>query len=118
MKIIMKEEQLSSINDLVNFIQGSQKIVYAILANKKDKYLWVQSILIKFEYYTLNKSDKGIVQRYIQKITDYSRQQLSRLINQHKKSGYVGNNVDNGRRFELRYTKDDVQALVAIDLQR
>jgi transposase InsO family protein len=115
MEIIMKEEQLSSINDLANFIKGSQKIVYAILANKQDKYLWVQSILIKFEYYTLNKSDKGIVQRYIQKITDYSRQQLSRLINQHKKSGYIGNNIKNGRRFELRYTKDDVQALVAID---
>jgi len=115
MQIIMSTEQLNSINDLVNFINGSQKVAYAVLANKEDKYLWIESILIKFTYHTLNRHDKGIVGEYIQKITGYSRQQLSRLIKQYKNVGHIIQKRVLINNFVTKYTKDDTAALVAID---
>lgn len=115
MKIIMSTEQLSSITDLTNFINGSQKVAYEVLASKKDKYLWIESILIKFTYHKLSKHDKGIVGEYIQKVSGYSRQQLCRLINQYKKSGHITHKSSTSNNFAAKYTKDDIMALVAID---
>ena len=111
----MSTEQLTSINDLANFINGSQKAAFSVPGNKQAKYLLVQSVLVKFTYATQNKANKGVIGAYIQKITGYSRQQLTRLISQYKKTGRViyQPRVING--FEKKYTKEDVLALAVID---
>jgi hypothetical protein len=117
MKIIMSTEKLTSINDLVKFIHGTQKVAFTVSKTKQDKYLWVQSVLIKFGYYKLNRHDKSIVGQYIQIITGYSRQQLARLINQYKKTGRIFYNRSATNGFATKYTMSDVLALVAVDEQ-
>lgn len=111
----MRTEQLNSINDLERFANGSQKVAFAVLGNKQEKYKWIQLNLLKFNYYSLKKKDKGIVVQYVQKITGYSRQQVTRLINQLKKTGKISYSHKETSRFEIKYTKADALALVAID---
>ncbi len=115
MKIIMSTEQLTSINDLVKFADGSQKVAFAVIGNKQEKYKWIQATLLKFKYSSLGKNEKGIVVQYMQKITKYSRQQITRLINQLKNTGRISYNHKKTSGFEIKYTKDDALALVAID---
>ncbi len=89
MKAIMTIENLTTIEALENFIQGNQAIAFTVLGDKNERYRFIQKTLIKFRYITLSKLDKGVVNRYIRKVTGYSRQQLTRLIKQHKDAGSI-----------------------------
>ena len=115
MKIIMSIKQLSSIDDLRTFIKGSPKVSFAILGSKQEKYEWVQTTLIQFRYMRLNKADKGIVRQHMEKITGYSRQQLTRLIANYKTSGCILYKPRARKGFKRKYTRKDILALVAID---
>jgi hypothetical protein len=115
MKIIMSTEQLNSINDLERFADGVQKAAFAILGSKQEKYKWIQTNLIKFNYYSLNKNSKGIVVQYLHKITGYSRQQITRLIKQYKKTGKIFYHHKSTAGFQIKYLKEDALSLVAID---
>jgi hypothetical protein len=93
MKAIMNIENLKAIEELDNFIQGNQAVVFTVLGDKNERYKFIQKILIKFRYLTLKKADKGIVNCYLRKITGYSRQQLTRWIKQYK-GGFVSHPLD------------------------
>ncbi|WP_430521175.1 hypothetical protein, partial [Aliivibrio sp.] len=80
MKAIMNIENLKNIEDLEQFIQGNQVVAFTVLGDKNERYKFIQKTLVKFRYLTLKKPEKGIVNRYLRKISGYSRQQLTRLI--------------------------------------
>ncbi|MFT5760578.1 MAG: DNA transposition AAA+ family ATPase, partial [Alteromonadaceae bacterium] len=88
-KAIMSIENLNTIKDLEHFIQSNETEVLPVLGDKQERYRFIQKILVKFGYITLNKVEKGIVNRYIRTVSGYSRQQLTRLIKQYKDKGYI-----------------------------
>ena len=71
MKTIMNIENLKTIEDLDNFIQVNQAIAFTVLGDKSDRYKFIQKTLIRFRYITLKKSDKGVVNSYLRKVTGY-----------------------------------------------
>lgn len=111
----MSTEQLASISDLSNFLNGSQKVAFAVPGNKQEKYARIETVLVKFNYPRLSRHDKGIVWRYIQKISKYSRQQITRLISQYIKTNRITYKHSTVNDFTIKYTKDDALALVLID---
>ena len=76
----MKLDDLRSIDQLRDFLEGTQAVAFTVVTNKDERYQWMQRTLIRFGYRQLSKADKGIVIRYLIKISGYSRQQVSRLI--------------------------------------
>ncbi len=68
----MTIENLTTIETLENFIQGNQAVVFTVLGDKNERYQFIQKTLIKFRYITLSKPDKGVVNRYIRKVTRVS----------------------------------------------
>ena len=115
MKVIMNTEKLSSISDLERFIDGSHKVAFAVLGNKSAKYAWIQSTLIKYQYLTLKRNEKSTVIKYIQKMTNYSQSQVTRLIQQYKKDGCILYKPSPSNGFDINYTRDDILALVKLD---
>ncbi len=111
----MKIENLKTIEDLEHFIQGNQAVAFTVLGGKNERYQFIQKSLIKFRYITLKKSDKGIVNRYLRKVTGYSRQQLSRLIKQYKEIGKIKWNPCRSNGFSTIYTKKDIKLLADMD---
>ncbi len=71
----MKTEELTTIEHLSNFLEGTQAVAFTISSDKDKRYRWLQRELVRFDYLSLNKPDKGIVIRYLLKVTGYSRQQ-------------------------------------------
>ena len=49
-------------------------------ANRRELYEWTERTLCAQEYASLARSDKGLVRRYIAKVTGLSRAQVTRLI--------------------------------------
>ena len=86
MRTIMTTTNLKTIEALEAFLEGNQLAAFAVPGNKTQRYDFVRKTLVKFGYMSLSKKDKGVVIRYLIKMTGYSRQQLTRLIQKYKYS--------------------------------
>ena len=115
MKVIMSTHYLRSLEDLEKFIGGTEKVTFSVLETKQKKYEWIQSVLVRFFYLTLKKAEKRIVRQYVQKVTEYSTAQITRLIQQYKEDGKIVYKPSPSQGFSVKYTQEDVLALVALD---
>ncbi len=80
----MNLNDLNTIEQLNDFLSGSQSVAFVVADSKEANYRGIQRILVKFRYTTLSKPSKGIVVRFLMKISGYSRQQMTRLIKQYR----------------------------------
>ena len=115
MKAIMNIDKLTQIEHLEAFLQGNQQIAYSVPGDKSQRYALIQKILVKFDYLSCNKTDKGVISRFLIKLTGYSRQQLVRLVSQYRKTGYVRHCPARGNGFHQKYSQRDIRLLADID---
>jgi transposase InsO family protein len=115
MKLIMNINDLTTIEQLEQFLTGTQSIAFLVASNKKDIYRDIQRTLVRFRYPTLNKGSKGLVVRFLIKITGYSRQQITRLIKQYCVTGKIEWQQRIYQGFERLYTVEDISLLASLD---
>lgn len=115
MKAIMTLDKLKTIAQLREFLAGTQPVAFSVSGDKDDRYRWIQRELIRFRYLTLHRADKGVVVRYLMRITGYSRQQLTRLIAQYREGGQLRRGQRTVAGFVRRYTDQDIRLLAAMD---
>ena len=115
MRTIMHIENLNTIEALAEFLQGNQPVAFSVLGNKAERYNFIRKTLVKFSYMTLSKKDKGTVILYLLKMTDYSRQQLTRLIKQYTNTGKINWTPSRRNGFAKKYTNNDIVLLAKTD---
>jgi len=115
MNTIMKLDNLQRIEQMQSFIDGTQAVAFVVASSKAERYQFVGKILKRFSYSRLRRCDKGVVIQFLRKITNYSRQQLTRMIRRHTQTGRLipRQKTENG--FKKVYTAQDVQLLAALD---
>jgi len=111
----MTIKNLNTIEELEQFLQGNQLVAFSVLGNKTERYNFIQKALIKFRYMTLSKKNKGTVIRYLIKMTEYSRQQITRLIKQYTKTGRIRWTPCLNNGFDTKYQNKDIQLLAQMD---
>ncbi len=111
----MKLNELTTIKQLSQFLDGTQAVIFQLSTAKKVRYQWVQHELVRFHYLQLNKSDKGILIRYLTKVSCYSRQQLTRLIKQYRDTGYIKYFPATSSGFQGKYSQHDIRLLAKMD---
>jgi hypothetical protein len=74
-----------------------------------------QDRLVRQQYALLGKAARGLVRRYIEKMTGLSRAQVTRLIARYTASGRVRVTVYRRRRFAQLYTRADIELLASVD---
>ena len=97
------------------FLTGSQAVAFLVASSKDECYLGIQRTLVKFRYTSLNKRSKGVVVRFLIKITGYSRQQITRLVKQYRDTGKIERQQRTYQGFERLYTNEDIRLLAALD---
>jgi transposase InsO family protein len=115
MKTIMKLDDLTTIGQLTDFLSGTQAVAFSVISEKDACYLWLQKELAKFRYRVLPRRAKGVVIRYLMKVSGYSRQQLTRLIAQYRKTGRLRRRQRTVAGFKRKYTDQDIRLLAAMD---
>ena len=87
--------------------------------DREGVYELVRGTLVQLEYYRLSKPDKGLVKRYLRKVTGFCRAQLMRLIGQHRCSGRIRDRRGGApaRPFKRRYTPADIRLLAQVDAE-
>jgi len=116
MKTIMNINQLKTIQELEQFLLGTQPVAFCLDEHVSAIYRWLQKTLVSFEYLKQNKYAKGIITQYLMKITGYSRQQIVRLIQQYRETGMILLHYKAEHQFNKKYTAKDIQLLVQLDI--
>jgi hypothetical protein len=115
MKTLMNEKDLIRLDQVSQFLDGTQAVAFTVLSDKDDRYQWIQRTLIRFEYEALKRRDKGLIMQYLIKISGYSRQQLTRLIAQYRHGGRLVRRQRTTQGFSRRYTNADIQRIAFLD---
>lgn len=116
MLVQMNEQQIKTLDDIERFLTGVTSTSISLQGGKKEVYAWIERTLVLFRYLWLKKKDKGIVLRYIEQLTGYSRQHLTKLVKQYKKTGHIHHQrrrVKQG--FIAKYTREDIRLLAEVD---
>jgi len=114
MRLKMNDEQLQTLEQVREFVEGSQPIQFRGL-NVLEKYQWLEEVLKRFRYPILKKEGKGLIKSYLLKVTGYSRAQLTRLIGLYLKTGKIQPARYQRHRFPQRYNAEDVALLAKTD---
>ena len=110
MVIIMNDSELKSIEEVKRFLKRSKGVEFE-RKDKKQAYEWIENTLRRFGYLDLRKKEKVIVRSYIEKITGYSRSQVTRLIVKYRETGEVKVEEYERHKFEKKYTNQDIRLL-------
>jgi hypothetical protein len=114
MQLNMDDKQIQTLEQVQQFVASSQTIEFKGI-NTKEKYQWIEEVLKKFKYRWLKRNGKGILRRYIEKVTGYSRAQVSRLVSSYQESGKLRVTEYHRYRFPEKYTLAEVGLLAKTD---
>lgn len=110
MVVMMNDSKLNKLAQIRSFLAESEAVEFN-KKSKKQAYWWIEETLSKFNYVILSKKEKGLIRRYLMKITSYSRSQLTRHINQYCKAGKLRIKEYERHRFQKKYTHQDIKLL-------
>ena len=112
--IRMDDAEKLSLESIGRFVAASEEIRFAG-SNRQQVYGWMELVLSQQEYAQQGKAARGLVRRYLEKMTGMSRSQVTRLIARYTASGRVRPTVYRRRRFPDRYTRGDIELLASVD---
>ena len=78
---------------------------------RKEAYEWIEEALERFDYLYLCKKEKGLIKKYIEKVTGYSRPQVTRQIKEYRETGRVRLKKYKRNKFERKYSSKDILLL-------
>jgi transposase InsO family protein len=110
----MDDTKWLSLEEIRAFLAGAEPVEFAA-RGRAAIYGWVERVLVQYEFARQRKADKGILRRYVEKLTGLSRAQVTRLIAGYAATGRVRVAAYQRRRFPARYTQSDVDLLAYVD---
>ncbi|MCP5114808.1 MAG: integrase, partial [bacterium] len=110
----MESGERLSLEQMRAFLEASEEVEFAG-RNREEVYGWVEEMLRQQNYGELGRAGRGLVRRYLQKMTGRSRAQITRLIKLYQQGEPVRPKPYRRRRFPARYTRADIELLAKVD---
>jgi len=115
MVINMEEAKLQTLEQIKAFLDGTSEVAFRV--PKEDRNQFIERVLKRFGYAPHGRIDKGVLLRYIGRMTGLSRQQVTRLVRQYRKDGKLSKRLCAPKQgFTYRYTAADVALLAETDV--
>jgi transposase InsO family protein len=114
LNISVHDAEKLSLEAIGRFVEASEALRFEG-ENRQQVYGWLERVLVEQEYSQQGKAARGLVRRYVEKMTGMSRSQVTRLIARYTATGLVRPTVYQRRRFPDRYTRADVELLALVD---
>lgn len=116
MVIDMDEAQVRTVEQVRQVLQGTQALQFRAAQDDEDRYRWIEAVLRRLEYRRLRRADRGMVLAYLQRLSGYSRAQVTRLVARWMaRQPLVKNYRAPEHAFARRYTTADVALLAEVD---
>ena len=114
MQIRMQDPRQWTTQQMRQLLDGSEQVAFQG-QGRKEIYAWIHAILVEREYVQCGRSDKGLIRRFLRKMSGLSVPQITRLIRQHRQHGEIVAQPAQRRRFPTKYTSADVTLLADVD---
>jgi len=113
--ISMDDSEITSLEQIRAFLAASGDTVRFAGQCREEVYRWIEKTLVRHQYAGLSRPEKGLVRRYVARMTGLSRAQATRLIGLYAAHGRIKPALYQRRKFAARYTKADVELLAYVD---
>ena len=114
MVIDMNDAKLQTLDQLRAFLNGTVQVDFAVAP--EARYEFIARIVRRFGYGRLKRRDKGVVLRFVARVSGYSRQQVTRLVGRvDSKAPLIKRYGGSRTRFTRTFTDADVRRLAHID---
>jgi hypothetical protein len=114
MVIDMNDEQLHTLAQMRAFLDGTVALEFAVAV--EERYGFIARTVRRFGYARLKRAEKSVVLRFLERVSGYSRQQLTRLVKRGCERGQLSKRYRGSRTsFARTYTSADVLLLAHID---
>jgi hypothetical protein len=110
----MDDSEATSLEQIRAFLAGSGEVQFAG-QRREEIYAWTERTLVRHSYASLKRREKGLLRRYVARMTGLSRAQVTRLIARYTESGRVKAASYQRSKFASRYQKADVELLAYVD---
>jgi hypothetical protein len=110
----METGQRTSLEQIRAFLEASDEVRFEA-RDRQQIYEWVEQTLREQSWGDLKRSSRGLMRRYLEKMTGLSRAQITRLIRLYTEGGSVQPKPYQRHRFSTRYTREDIQRLATVD---
>ena len=110
----MHEAEKLSLQQIEAFLNASQSIRFRG-ETQKQIYPWIEQVLVRQQYGQQKRAARGLLRRYLAKMTGLSRAQVTRLIARYRERGTVQPRAYQRHRFPRRYTRADIELLATVD---
>ena len=103
-----------SLEEIAGLVAASGEMRFSG-SRKAETYAWVEQTLVRLEYASSGRAEKGLIQRYLRRMTGLGRAQITRLIRKYRMTGRVKVCEYQRTKFPKRYTAADVELLAYVD---
>ena len=115
MVIDMEEARLQTLTQVRAFLNGTTEVAFRV--PKAERNQFIERVLKRFGYAPHGKADKGVLLRYLERMTGLSRQQVTRLVRQYRRDGKLSKQQAAPKHgFTGRFTATDVALLAEMDV--
>jgi transposase InsO family protein len=112
--ISVHETENLSLQQIEKFLEAANEVRFEA-SEREAAYGWIERLLCQQEYVRQGRRVRGLLRRYIAKMTGLSRAQLTRLVSRYLAAGQVRNQPARRHRFPQRYTRADIELLARVD---
>ena len=114
MTISMQNLEKLTLAEMEEFVGGSRKLTLSV-EGEGAIYAFIEALLRAQQYRQLSKGQRGIVRRFLAKVSGLSRAQTTRLIARWAKTRQVRRRPARRPHFPRRYTAEDIVLLAEVD---
>ena len=115
MIVTLHTDHLSSLEQIELFLSGTAEIDFRA-PDRAARRIWIERVLRQFRYAQRSRRERGLLLRFLIKVTGYSAAQMKRLLNQfHNEHHLRDRRGPPAKPFAYRYTVADQQALAELD---
>src|SRR5260370_5001093 len=112
--ISVHEAEKLSLQQIEKFLLAAEE-VRSEDSQREEVYGWIERVLCQQEYAQQGRKTRGLLRRYIGKMTGLSRAQRTRLVGRYVATGQVRVQSSRRHRFPQRYTRADIELLAQVD---
>ena len=112
--ISVHETEKLSLQQIEQFLLAAKEVRFEA-SQREEIYGWVERLLCQQEYMGQGRRARGLLRRYLSKMTGLSRAQLTRLVGRYLATGRVRIKTSHRHRFPTRYTRADIELLAQVD---
>ncbi|MCK4246270.1 hypothetical protein KAX14_03450 [Candidatus Bipolaricaulota bacterium] len=111
---MMNDTRVMSMEELQVFLRSSRSLKFNGYS-RAEAYAWIEKTLRQYKYLARPRAEKGLLRRYLRKMSGYSPAQLTRLIDQFHSTTHLRVRPYRRHCFPTKFIREDQFLLAEVD---